>query len=38
VNATYATLTKGDLFQFFVETAGTGAKGLQVDLIALAKA
>lgn len=38
VNPTYATLTKGDLFQFFVETAGTGAKGLQVDLIALAKA
>ena len=38
VNATYATLTKGDLFQFFVETAGTGAKGLQVDLIALSKA
>jgi len=38
VNATYATLTKGDLLQFFVETAGTGAKGLQVDLIALAKA
>lgn len=38
VNPTYATLTKGDLFQFFVETAGTGAKGLQVDLIALSKA
>lgn len=38
VSPTYATLTKGDLFQFFVETAGTGAKGLQVDLIALSKA
>ena len=38
VNASYKTLTKGDLIQIFVETAGTGAKGLQVDLIALAKA
>jgi len=38
VNASYKTLTKGDLIQIFVESAGTGAKGLQVDLIALAKA
>jgi len=38
VNASYKTLTKGDLIQIFVESAGTGAKGLQVDLIALSKA
>lgn len=38
VNASYKTLTKGDLIQIFVESAGTGAKGLQVDLIAMAAA
>lgn len=38
INNSYKTLNKGDVLKIFVESAGTGAKGLQVDLIALAAA
>lgn len=36
INNSYKVLSKGQVLQLFVESAGTGAKGLQVDLIALA--
>ena len=37
INSVAANLVKGDLMQIFVESAGTGAKGLQLDIIALAR-
>jgi hypothetical protein len=33
IDSAYKTLSKGQVIRFFVESAGTGAKGLQVDLI-----
>lgn len=38
INSAYKTLSKGQVLKLFVESAGTGAKGLQVDLIAKAAA
>lgn len=38
INSAYKTLSKGQVLNIFVESAGTDAKGLQVDLIAKATA